>query len=62
MLRGYQLSPVPQNPTLRAQLEGKTLDELTVILQDLKTRNHSTMHNRTDVDSCQRAIRAIEIE
>lgn len=62
VLRGYQLSPVPQNPTLRAQLEGKTLDELTVILQDLKTRNHSTMHNRTDVDSCQRAIRAIEIE
>ena len=62
VLRGYQLSPVPQNPTLRAQLEGKTLDELTVILQDLKARNHSTMHNRTDVDSCQRAIRAIEIE
>lgn len=62
VLRGYQLSPVPQNPTLRAQLEGKTLDELTVILQDLKAHNHSTMHNRTDVDSCQRAIRAIEIE
>lgn len=58
--RGRQ--PVPQNPTLRAELEGKTLDELTVILQDLKARNHSTMHNRTDVDSCQRAIRAIEIE
>ena len=26
VLRGYQLSPVPQNPTLRAELEGKTLD------------------------------------
>lgn len=62
VLRGYQLSPVPQNPTLRAQLEGKTLDELTEILTDLKAKNHSTMHNRTDVDSCQRAIRAIEIE
>ncbi len=62
VLRGYQLSPVPQNHTLRAGLEGKTLDELTVSLQDLKARNHSTMHNRTDVDSCQRAIRAIEIE
>lgn len=62
VLRGYQLSPVPQNPTLRAQLEGKSLDELTAILTDLKAKNHSTMHNRTDVDSCQRAIRAIEIE
>ena len=54
--------PAAHESTLRAQLEGKTLDELTVILQDLKARNHSTMHNRTDVDSCQRAIRAIEIE
>ena len=62
VLRGYQLSPVPQNPTLRAQLEGKSLDELTAILTELKAKNHSTMHNRTDVDSCQRAIRAIEIE
>ena len=62
VLRGYQLSPVPQNPTLRAQLEDKSLDELTAILTDLKAKNHSTMHNRTDVDSCQRAIRAIEIE
>jgi tRNA dimethylallyltransferase len=43
-------------------LAGKTLDELTKILVDLKNRNHSNMHNRTDVDSPQRAIRAIEIE
>lgn len=62
VLRGYQLSPVPQNPALRAQLEDKSLDELTAILTNLKAKNHSTMHNRTDVDSCQRAIRAIEIE
>ena len=62
VLKGYQLSPVPQNPALRASLEGKTLDELTQMLVELKQQNGSTMHNKTDVDSCQRAIRAIEIE
>jgi len=62
VLKGYQLSPVPQNPELRARLEGKTLEELTQILVELKQKNGSTMHNTTDVDSCQRAIRAIEIE
>ncbi len=62
VLRGYQLSPVPQNPQLRARLEGKTLQELTQMLTELKAQNGSTMHNTTDVDSPQRAIRAIEIE
>jgi len=62
VLKGYSLSPVPQNPDLRTELDGKNLDELTNILVDLKRRNHSVMHNKTDVDSCQRAIRAIEIE
>ena len=62
VLKGYHLSPVPQNDELRRQLEDKSLDELTVILQDLKQRNGSIMHNRTDVDTAQRAIRAIEIE
>lgn len=62
VLKGYSLSPVPQNPELRKELEGKTLEELTAMLVDLKAKNHSVMHNKTDVDSCQRAIRAIEIE
>jgi tRNA dimethylallyltransferase len=62
VLKGYQLSPVPQNPELRIRLEGKTLEELTQMLVELKQKNGSTMHNTTDVDSCQRAIRAIEIE
>ena len=62
VLKGYSLSPVPQNPELRAKLEEKSLEELTHLLADLKERNHSVMHNKTDVDSCQRAIRAIEIE
>ena len=62
VLGGYQLSPVPQNPELRERLAGKSLAELTVMLVDLKQRNGSTMHNHTDVDTAQRAIRAIEIE
>ena len=62
VLKGYKLSPVPQNPELRQQLECKSLDELTQMLTALKTKTGSNMHNKTDVDSCQRAIRAIEIE
>ena len=62
VLKGYSLSPVPQNLELRRSLENRSLGELTQILTGLKERNHSVMHNRTDVDSCQRAIRAIEIE
>ena len=62
VLKGYHLSPVPQNPELRSRLEGKSLAELTMMLQKLKEQNGSHMHNTTDVDSCQRAIRAIEIE
>ncbi len=62
VLKGYHLSPVPQNPELRAQLEGMSLEKLTVMLEELKARSGSHMHNKTDVDSAQRAIRAIEIE
>lgn len=62
VLRGYALSPVEQNPELRRSLEGKSLDELTRILLNLKAETGSTMHNITDVDTPQRAIRAIEIE
>ncbi len=62
VLRGYQLSPVPQNQSLRDSLEGKSLEELTNILERLKKEAGTCMHNTTDVDSPQRAIRAIEIE
>lgn len=62
VLKGYALSPVPQNQALRDELADKSLAELTEMLEDLKRRNHSVMHNRTDVDTAQRAIRAIEIE
>lgn len=62
VLKGYALSPVPQNQALRDKLADKSLAELAEVLEDLKRRNHSVMHNRTDVDTAQRAIRAIEIE
>lgn len=57
MLKGLALPEVPENPELRRSLEGKCLDELTRILSSMKR-----LHNVTDVDSCKRAIRAIEIE
>ena len=62
VLKGYRLSPVPQNQALRDALEGRSLAELTEMLRQLKARSGSVMHNTTDVDSAQRAIRAIEIE
>ena len=57
VLRGYRLVEVPENKELRASLEGKSLEELTEIL-----RGYKHLHNTTDVDTCKRAIRAIEIE
>lgn len=57
VLKGFKLLDVPQNPELRVSLKDKTLAELEGILASYKT-----LHNKTDVDSAQRAIRAIEIE
>ena len=57
VLRAYRLSPVPQNPELRERLADKSLEELTALLATYKS-----LHNTTDVDTTQRAIRAIEIE
>lgn len=62
VLRNYNLPTVPQNPALRQRLEQYSLAELTTMLQKLKDNNGTVMHNRTDVDTKQRAIRAIEIE
>lgn len=62
VLGGYNLSPVPPNPELRSKLEGKSLEELSLMLIRLKKQSGTTMHNTTDVDTTQRAIRAIEIE
>lgn len=62
VLKGYRLIPVPENKELRHKLEGKSLLELTSILERLKAENNSNMHNSTDLDTSKRAIRAIEIE
>lgn len=57
IVSGYKLIQVPVNETLRQQLEGKSLEELTAILSGYKR-----LHNSTDVDTVKRALRAIEIE
>lgn len=62
VLKGYALSSVPQNTMLREQLAGKSLSELSSRLEELKYKTGTNMHNRSDVDTVQRAIRAIEIE
>ncbi len=57
VLRGYRLFPVPENETLRAELEKHTDEELTAILASYKS-----LHNDTDTSERPRLIRAIEIE
>ena len=56
-LSGLRLPDVPENTRLRESLEGKTLIELEEIL-----KGYRSLHNITDLDTAQRAIRAIEIE
>lgn len=56
VIKGYRLPDVPEDPLLRSQLKEKSLEELTQILASLKK-----LHNTTDVDTKNRAIRAIEI-
>ncbi len=58
ILGGYRLLEVPNNDTLRQSLEGKSLEELSEILD--RYPNYQK-HNKTDVDTTKRAIRAIEI-
>ena len=57
ILKSYKMVPVPENPDLREQLRGKTLAELAEMLAGYKP-----LHNTTDTDTPQRAIRAIEIQ
>lgn len=56
VLNGIFLPEVPENTVLRNSLKGKLLEELTSILAKMKS-----LHNTTDIDTAQRAIRAIEI-
>lgn len=57
LLKGYKLFPVPDNPTLRQQLEQQSDEELTQMLASFKA-----LHNHTDTCERPRLIRAIEIE
>jgi tRNA dimethylallyltransferase len=57
IVSGYKLIEVPPDENLRNELEKKTMEELTSILQTYKNP-----HNTTDIDTKKRAIRAIEIE
>ena len=57
VVNGVRLPEVPENTALRTRLKGRSLAELTEMLSRIKV-----LHNTTDVDSCQRAIRAIEIQ
>lgn len=57
VINGLRLPEVPADPELRASLRGLSLDELTAMLASMKS-----LHNITDVDTPQRAIRAIEIQ
>jgi tRNA dimethylallyltransferase len=54
--KGYKLVSVPVNQALRDSLDGKSLDELAVILSKYKT-----LHNQSDTDTIKRAVRAIEL-
>jgi tRNA dimethylallyltransferase len=57
VLKGYSLVNVPENKELRKKYERYSLQELADILATFKN-----LHNTTDIDTAQRAIRAIEIE
>jgi len=56
IVSGYRLIQVPVNGQLQALLAGRSLEELTEILSRYKS-----LHNKTDVDTVKRAVRAIEI-
>ena len=57
VLKGYRHTAVPPNHALRQELSNKSLAELAQILS-----TYRKLHNNTDTDTIQRAIRAIEIE
>lgn len=56
-IKGIRLPEVGENEALRERLRNFTLPQLTELLKTYKT-----LHNITDVDTCARAIRAIEIQ
>ncbi len=57
ILKQYKLIKVPENSELRENLMEKSLEELSKILEQYKK-----LHNSSDTDTKERAIRGIEIE
>lgn len=57
VLKGYQLLEVPVNEELRSSLAGFSLTQLAE-----KLATYKKLHNTTEIDTCKRVIRAIEIE
>jgi len=57
ILRKYRMQPVPEDPKLREELSGRSMDELTAML----LRLNPAVHNTTDLTGRERLVRAIEI-
>ena len=57
ILKGYKMCPVPENKELREILAQYSDEELEKMLL-----NYKTLHNKTDIETRERAYRAIEIE
>ena len=57
IISGYKMVEVPPDSGLRAELDKKSMEELTGILSTYKN-----LHNITDIDTKKRVIRAIEVE
>ncbi|MBI2969088.1 MAG: tRNA (adenosine(37)-N6)-dimethylallyltransferase MiaA [Bacteroidetes bacterium] len=57
VLKPYRLIEVPENETLRKELSGKSMEELTAMISSMKT-----LHATTEIRDKSRLIRAIEIE
>lgn len=56
-LNGVKMEVIPKNQKLREDLKNKSLSQLTDILGSMKK-----LHNTTDTDTRERALRGIEIE
>lgn len=57
IIREYRFRNVPENPVLRKELDGYSLEDLQKRLLNSKQE----IHNRTDLDERERLVRAIEI-
>lgn len=57
VLKNYALHEVPVNEALRASFTGKSMEELTALLQ-----TYVRLHNNSDTETRERLVRALEIQ